>query len=418
MTVRRFDSHFTAKPERVSGLPAHHPAVMQGRTLFPTSVIEPKDSPRLLISGVQQRKIGDRVTKGRWKGMPIFCLTLEERATCPASCHHWRSCYGNGMPYSRRHKHGPDLEYLLAAELREKADAYPNGFVVRLHILGDFYDTAYAALWGRWLDEFPALRVFGFTARPEDSDIGMVLRALNNDVPERFVIRFSRPKAGGVRGVRYATTLWETPETPTVDGAVVCPVQTEKTACCATCGLCWATDKAIAFIAHGKSFNTVAEESHEEPVAASRDLPQAKSTLTGCGRPSGLRLASSTSSAQPARRGRPPGSINKSTHIPRTNVVRNDNLKGRIAESNMLPATVELGTLDPDHHVPATIEDIAAWFERAGYDSRQTKSDEHLITLANKLRRFEKLPLFKLDRRLKSIDQTQLTERDLAAADI
>jgi hypothetical protein len=30
----------------------------------------------------------------------------------------------------------------------------------------------------------------------------------------------------------------------------VCPEQTGKTECCATCGACWATDKNVAFMRH------------------------------------------------------------------------------------------------------------------------------------------------------------------------
>lgn len=250
--ARRFESQFKAKPERVTPLPPSHPAIRDGRTLFPSTVVAAEDAPRLLVSGANQRKIGDRVTKGAWSGCPIYCLTLEERATCPSSCMHWGVCYGNGMPRSRRHKHGPELEYLLWKELAEKSRLHPSGFVVRLHILGDFYDAAYANLWGRWLKEFPVLRVFGYTAHGKCSTVGAVLSALNADFSGRCAIRFSG--RGTLDGTMRAATIWKVPEGPVTPAGIVCPAQTGASDCCGTCALCWSTTKNIAFIAHGQHF--------------------------------------------------------------------------------------------------------------------------------------------------------------------
>lgn len=86
---RRFTEMPTLDPESVNGLAAGHPALTEGRTLFPTTVVAPADAARLLVSGVNSRKLGGEVTKGPWKAMPIYSLTLEERATCPRACHHW-----------------------------------------------------------------------------------------------------------------------------------------------------------------------------------------------------------------------------------------------------------------------------------------------------------------------------------------
>lgn len=93
-TPRRTKSRFasTADGDRVARLPAiASPALVEGRTLYPGTVVE--ELPRnILKSGSNSSKIGGMVLKGRWKGMPIYTLTLEERATCPTSCGHWRSC--------------------------------------------------------------------------------------------------------------------------------------------------------------------------------------------------------------------------------------------------------------------------------------------------------------------------------------
>lgn len=222
--------------------------------MFTSRVFEADQVPKLLISGGNQRKIGDRVTKGKWAGMPIFTLTLEERATCPRTCFHFRSCYGNGMHWSRRIAAGPRLEYLLPMELADLQHAHPTGFVVRAHILGDWYDTAYVMLWARWLRDFPALHVFGYTARPQTGGIGRTIDRLNRASDGRCAIRFSVAEltVKGRAGEQLeAPTVWQLPEGPKVGDVLVCPAQTGRTACCGTCGLCWTMRAPIAFIAHG-----------------------------------------------------------------------------------------------------------------------------------------------------------------------
>lgn len=223
-------------------LPDIHPALADGGTLFPGTVVDPARSPRLLVSGMNSRKTGRLVTKGRWSGFPIFTLTLEERATCPRACEQWRTCYGNNMHYARRHAAGAMLEERLADELRALAAAHPGGFVVRLHILGDFYSVDYVRLWARMLDELPALRVFGFTAHPLDSAIGAEVLRLTGRDDGRCWIRFSGMRLGPLGSVVI--------DDQAESRGVVCPAQTGGTDCCATCGLCWASPRTIEFLRH------------------------------------------------------------------------------------------------------------------------------------------------------------------------
>lgn len=219
-----------------------HPAVIEGRTMFPSRVEAPEDRPRLLIDGHNSRKIGRRVAKGRLRGFPIFTLTLEERATCPRSCTEWKSCYGNTSNWSRRIRHGPAFERMLWGELADKQLEHPGGFLVRLHVLGDFYSVNYAELWASALEAYPALHVFGYTARAPDSEIGTVIAELIGTSPERFHMRFSG--WGGERnGSIVVNSASETER-------LICPAQTGKTDCCATCALCWQTDRTIAFLRH------------------------------------------------------------------------------------------------------------------------------------------------------------------------
>lgn len=247
--------HASAKIEvdRSHGLRADHPAVVDGRTLFPSMVAGTDVAPRFLVSGHNNPKLGKQVLKGPRAGWPIYHLSLEERATCPRSCAMWRDCYGNAMPYARRHT--PDAGFIdaLKAEVQTLARAHRGGLLMRLHALGDFYSTEYVRAWADLLDAFPQVHVFGYTARDPDSlvneerQIGMALRWLTEQAWDRFAIRFSRSTPGPQRSVVYD----EAPADPQV---IMCPAQVEKTVACASCGLCWADaarDRTIGFLRHG-----------------------------------------------------------------------------------------------------------------------------------------------------------------------
>jgi len=228
-------------------------AAEEGRTAFPATVIPAAEAPRILVSGRHQAKIGIRIEKGPWAGLPIYCLTLEERATCPRSCHEWATCYGNGMHLSRRLAPGPDLEYLLGAELAMLADRHRRGFAVRLHVLGDFYSVRYTARWAVWLRWIPGLHLFGFTAHPDGSPIARLVERMNGRFPDRCAIRFSRAAPSG-QGWE-AVTIWRAEEGPWVPEGLICPAQLGRTATCGTCGLCWspaAGATTIVFLGHGR----------------------------------------------------------------------------------------------------------------------------------------------------------------------
>lgn len=222
-------------------LGALDPAYRYGRTLFASRVFEVDEVARVLKDGHQSRKIGKFVTKGPRRGWPLFTLTLEERATCPRSCKAWGFCYGNSMQAAERLVAGPALERALWAELGALQREHPDGFMVRLHVLGDFYSLGYVRLWDLALSAFPALHVFGFTARdPVHDEIGRALYHLAQSDWDRFSVRFS-----GMEGPELASQL-----IPNHDQkAIPCPAQTDAT-CCATCGLCWHSRRSIAFEAH------------------------------------------------------------------------------------------------------------------------------------------------------------------------
>lgn len=241
-TERRL-SRFSHKPtenSHIMALAADHPAVTGARTLFPGRVSN--HHRQVLISGMNQAKIGAVVMKGRWKNYPVFAVTLQERATCPTTCRHWRDCYGNRMSFSLRWAPGQEFEDRLWTELNAKQAQHPEGFAVRLHVLGDFYSTAYVNLWRRALREFPALVVFGFTARWDD-EIGLALRRLAAQ-SRRFAIRFSDAPTDTMATISLSRGEFAR------RGSITCPQQTGKTVTCGTCALCWQTTKTIAFIQH------------------------------------------------------------------------------------------------------------------------------------------------------------------------
>jgi hypothetical protein len=230
----------TGKPYRLSPF---HRNVLDKRTLFLARVVSSDAPDRLLKSGVHARKIGSHVTKGKWRGLPIFTLTLEERATCPETCRNWTICYGNRMNWSERIAADDGLMPRLAGEIGDLAREFRRGFVVRLHVLGDFFSHEYVEFWADQLARHPGLRIFGYTAWQPGTEIGDAIDAVRQLFAGRFEIRHSDapPSAFGTKTI-------ERPED--ADGAVICPAQTGRSSCCGGCTLCWSTPKTIAFLEH------------------------------------------------------------------------------------------------------------------------------------------------------------------------
>jgi hypothetical protein len=229
------------------------PAAVLGRTRFPSSVVD-AGGQRALKSGKANVKLGERVQKGAWKGLPIFSLTLEERKTCPRSCVEWLTCYGNNMPWATRFNAGEALERQIESDLIELSAKHPNGFVVRLHVLGDFYSVEYVRFWERMLRLHPALRIFGYTAHdPFAGAIGYEVWRLRESNWRRFAVRTSN--GGRSTGPNTRTIFRGLRLDPSQDVAkgeeVKCPAQMRVSESCATCTLCWsAPDRTIIFERH------------------------------------------------------------------------------------------------------------------------------------------------------------------------
>lgn len=220
-----------------------HPSLRLGTTTFPTRVFPAVQVERLLKSGEHNRKIGTTAERGPWKGMEIFTLTLVERETCPASCLQWATCYGNTMHAAPRILPDRWFEHRLEAELAHLNAAHPRGFIVRLHVLGDFYSTEYVAFWVRALGAFPGLHIFGFTARLPSDPIGRAVLEMMAANLERVAMRVS---GGGER--LHCSEVVKRREDAI---GVICPAEVSEQVCCASCMVCVRSERTISFIQHG-----------------------------------------------------------------------------------------------------------------------------------------------------------------------
>ena len=240
-TGRRFKGVENSAGPKIS-LEPHDPRLRGGITVFPSTVIPASRLTRLLKSGHNSRKIGAKMAKGKWKGQPVYTLTLEERATCPRSCKEFATCYGNNMPFAQRIYDDGTLTKRLWGELASIAAENPAGFVVRLHVLGDFSSVDYVEFWREALNDFPALNIFGFTARIPPDPIGVALVRLTADFYDRFRMRFS--------GADKETDCSEVVERPEDVRWTRCPAETDPDRSCASCGLCMQSNINISFVRH------------------------------------------------------------------------------------------------------------------------------------------------------------------------
>jgi hypothetical protein len=267
MTERRFTDKAVLDPSAIWALPETHAAMVENRTLFPSTVVNVDESysGKLLISGRNNRKLGETIIKGRFAGYQLFGLSLEERATCSPKCEAKSFCYGNSMQMARRHRIAdPEMFFIiLEDEIRENLAGQEHGLMIRLHVLGDFPDVEYVGFWADMLAAHERLACYGYTHWTE-GEIGKAIAGVKASYPDRFRIRWSSatPRADGAVVVDFI------PDKPRIAQGIVCPAQTDATACCASCGTCWEkkTD-TIVFIKHGK-------HSIEQAAAAARaDTP-------------------------------------------------------------------------------------------------------------------------------------------------
>lgn len=243
---------FKAVPVATGKVSALAPQSATG-TIFPNSVRKPLASDSVFKDGAMNSKIGGDVLVGWLAGARIVTLTLEERATCPATCAMWSACYGNNMSKGVvRWLHGPELEAKIAAEIPALIEDHGK-VLVRLHVLGDFYSPEYVALWDSLLREHPGLAVFGFTAHLPGTEMGDLIAAVRAVHGRRFSLRHS--------GYMDDWGSFVFPHEPLEDvkqigKALVCPEQREglwtpeTKRHCGNCAACWSSDVPVAFSQH------------------------------------------------------------------------------------------------------------------------------------------------------------------------
>lgn len=224
-------------------------AIVVGRTKYLKNVREPSFAT-MLKRGKQNKKLGDKIKHKKWKSMTMYSLTLEERATCPSTCKQWETCYGNNMPFGHRFDDThPDFFKTLDAELETLNTKHPDGFVVRLHVLGDFPNTTYVAKWQSWLHKYPNLHVFGYTHWERATDIGQMLANINRVYKDRWAVRFSDDVSTNYSAHVAANTDAAHSAAKQLNG-IICPEQTGFTESCASCGYCWTSERPVIFIEH------------------------------------------------------------------------------------------------------------------------------------------------------------------------
>lgn len=250
-------------------------ARLEGRTVFTNNVKIAPDLPtmgkggvklRVLKSGKSNAKIGGVMKKGRWAGMPIFSLTLEERKTCPSTCQRWNSCYGDNMFMAFRYQTGVPLERALRADLDTLSARFPLGYVVRLHVLGDFYSVRYVQGWTKALALHPALHIYGYTHWQKGTEIGDKIAAMVASYPAKVGILRSDNEHADIDSLPSAMVIPAHSLRPHAATDVICPTETGKAASCGDCGLCMNGHTSVSFL----------DYSHQEIVKKSltaRGLP-------------------------------------------------------------------------------------------------------------------------------------------------
>ena len=141
-----------------------------------------------------------------------------------------------------------DFNACLESSVAELARKHPKGFVVRLHVLGDFFSTEYVNFWAEMLIKYPMMNVYGYTHRLLKSDIGKRIRWLNHALPSRWRVRFS----DNWRAKFSACVVHPDSEyVPKKGKEIICPEQLGQVDKCVECGLCWAQeDRRIIFLEH------------------------------------------------------------------------------------------------------------------------------------------------------------------------
>ena len=221
---------------------------MKTSTIYQKSIKDVKEYPYKVLKKSTNKKLLKTVTKGRFKGYEFLTLTLVERETCPSDCYHWDDCYGNNMPFA--HRFSAEDQNLLQKRIYEDLLNSSNQLLlIRLHILGDFFNVKYVKFWSIMLNTFKNIAIYGYTANNINSKI-----ALSRDIAKE-IIKLNRSEDSHIRFSNDLTNSFSANSydviKPVKGESILCPVQENKTANCGTCGLCWnQKNQSIIFKTH------------------------------------------------------------------------------------------------------------------------------------------------------------------------
>lgn len=287
------------RPELVKALPPNSPAILNKGSLFPKSENPATEETNIFVRSTKDRKTGTQIKVGPWKGFPIYTVTLAERTTCWEGCPTYRTCYGNGMPFASRIVPDDNFLKLFNRQARNLAEKHPQGYMVRLHQLGDVYSMDYLNTIQKTFYDVPQMHIWMTTAwpykgcpdAPEGSEIGDAIyqwraeereKAKAPDYKHRLAIWFSSKTAHpgsatttiivpdienkGTKALNIGKTT--NPVNPNEKfNNIVCPEQVGLKADCGSCGLCWSQSfnerSSIRWLLHGpnQERNISAEQS-------------------------------------------------------------------------------------------------------------------------------------------------------------
>jgi len=226
-----------------------HKAIVNASTLYSASKFTIRDvtnyAPRVLKLSTNI-KLGKVVKKGKHKGKRILTLTLIERETCTNECEHYTTCYGNNMPFAHRFEVNEAFMVRLESDIEYYVKKYPEGILIRLHVLGDFESIQYIEFWNRMLHTYSNIAIYGYTRNHITSKyehiraLGYKTIAVRNIHKDRFAIRFSNKLDDEFSANSREIT----------NEGITCLAQVKTNVSCSDCTLCWASKKQIGFITH------------------------------------------------------------------------------------------------------------------------------------------------------------------------
>ena len=217
-------------------------------TIYKNNIFELENYQFKILKPSTNKKLGKKVLKGKYKDYKFVTLTLVERETCPKDCIHWDDCYGNNMPFA--HRFSAEDQNLLQKRIYEDLLNSSNQLLlIRLHILGDFFNVKYVKFWSIMLNTFKNIAIYGYTANNINSKI-----ALSRDIAKE-IIKLNRSEDSHIRFINDLTNSFSANSydvvKPVKGESILCPVQEDKTANCGTCGLCWnQKNQSIIFKTH------------------------------------------------------------------------------------------------------------------------------------------------------------------------